>query len=301
MDRIPRPSIAQTLDRGLQVLEVVARAGDPVTVAQAATKVGIDRTVAHRLIATLTARGYLHRESDGGYRLGPTCLALASAIADLRTTGRPTLEALAEATGETVQLVILSGREVVFIDGIESKKVLRVSTRTGRLLPAHSTSVGKAWLAALSPGNYEELYGPAQLRAVTDRTIIDRPATGGRARSDQTARIRHQLRRERERSRLGRRCGARPIWRASTRHQRGVAAAALVSPRGEGDRRGFAGGSGRAWRSVVRAQRSERRHAIAVSAWRDDLCSALLGVSRCFTRVKMACGADGVQLKEAKA
>lgn len=174
MDRIARPSIAQTLDRGLQVLEAVARSGDPVTVAQAAAKVGIDRTVAHRLIATLSARGYLHRETDGGYRLGPTCLALASAIADLRTTGRPTLEALAEATGETVQLVILSGREVVFIDGIESKKVLRVSTRTGRLLPAHSTSVGKAWLAALSAENYKELYESAELRAVTDRTITDR-------------------------------------------------------------------------------------------------------------------------------
>lgn len=168
--------ISQTLDRGLQVLEAVARAGDPLTVAEAAASVGLDRTVAHRLIATLSTRGYLQRDNRGGYRLGPTCLALASAITDLRTMARPFLEALRNTTGETVHLVVLSGREVVFIDGIESIHTLRVTSRTGRLLPAHATSVGKAWLAALPPEHLDTLYGHADLVAVTPRTISDRNA-----------------------------------------------------------------------------------------------------------------------------
>src|SRR5271156_6105458 len=101
---VPAPAgsvtTSQTLDRGLQVLEAVARAGDPLTVAEAAASVGLDRTVAHRLVATLATRGYLQRDGSGGYRLGPTCLALASAITDLRTMARPFLEKLGDATGE---------------------------------------------------------------------------------------------------------------------------------------------------------------------------------------------------------
>jgi DNA-binding IclR family transcriptional regulator len=164
------PQVAQTLDRGLRILEAVARSGEPVSVAEAAQLVGIDRTVAHRLVSTLAVRGYLHREQTG-YRLGPTCLALASAISDLRSLARPYLEDLAQATGETVHLVVLSGREVVFIDGIESAKALRVSTRVGRLLPAHATSVGKAWLATLPSDQLEALYGHAELAEVTGQTI----------------------------------------------------------------------------------------------------------------------------------
>ena len=174
-DRAAAPvRISQTLDRGLQVLEAVARSGDPLSVAQAAQIAGIDRTIAHRLVATLALRGYLHRESSGGYRLGPTCLALASAITDLRTMARPFLEALSRATRETVHVVVLSGREAVFIDGIESSHTLRVASRVGRLVPAHATSVGKAWLACLSEGRIDELYGSSDLAAVTSRTICDR-------------------------------------------------------------------------------------------------------------------------------
>lgn len=169
-------STSQTLDRGLQVLEAVARAGDPLTVAEAAASVGLDRTVAHRLVATLAARGYLQRDGSGGYRLGPTCLALASAITDLRTTARPFLEELRDATGETVHVVVLSGRDVVFLDGIESVHALRVGNRTGRLLPAHATSVGKALLAALPAEQVRALYERADLVAVTGRTITDREA-----------------------------------------------------------------------------------------------------------------------------
>jgi DNA-binding IclR family transcriptional regulator len=168
------PATSQTLDRGLQVLEAVARAGDPLSVAEAASVVGLDRTVAHRLVATLAARGYLQRDGSGRYRLGPTCLALASATTDLRTVARPYLEALRNATSETVHLVVLSGRQVVFIDGIESVHALRVASRAGRLLPAHATSVGKALLAALPAERFDALYGHADLVSVTPRTITDR-------------------------------------------------------------------------------------------------------------------------------
>lgn len=164
---------AQTLDRGLQVLEAVARAGSAVTVAEVSAAVGLDRTVAHRLMATLAARGYVQRDVRGGYMLGPTCMALASATTDLRAVARPFMERLQRATGETVHLVVVSGRDVVFLDGIEGNHALRVTNRTGRVLPAHSTSVGKAWLAALDPERIDELYGDTHLAEVTRFTLRD--------------------------------------------------------------------------------------------------------------------------------
>lgn len=165
---------AQTLDRGLRVLEAVARtAPAPATVAAIAAALGINRTVVHRLAATLVMRGYLQKDG-GGYRLGSACVSLASAVADLKGLARPHLEQLALVTGETVALAVLSGHDVVFVDGIESAKALRVANRAGRRLPAHSTSVGKALLATLEPERLRELYPDSRLPAVTPKTISTR-------------------------------------------------------------------------------------------------------------------------------
>lgn len=167
-------TIAQTLDRGLQVLEAVAHAADSLSAAEIAAAVGIHRTVAHRLAGTLARRGYLQPAGDGRYRLGTAIPALASLVTDVRTVARPFLEDLARRTDETVQLVLTSGPNVVFIDGIESPQALRVSIRNGRTLPAHTTSVGKAWLATLDQTQLHELYPEEQLPQITPHTISTR-------------------------------------------------------------------------------------------------------------------------------
>jgi DNA-binding IclR family transcriptional regulator len=164
-------SAAQTLDRGLQVLETVASAPGPLSVAEVAALTGLHRTAAHRLIVTLAGRGYLHKESSGRYRPGPACMMLASAVPDLRALARPLLEDLARRTGETVHLVALSGRDVVFIDGIESPHALRVAVRTGRRYPAHATAAGKAWLALLGESRLHQLYPDEDLPQVTEHTV----------------------------------------------------------------------------------------------------------------------------------
>ena len=165
---------AQTLDRGLQVLEVVARASDPLSASEIGSAVGLHRTVAHRLAGTLARRGYLHADGNGRYRPGTAILALASLVTDVRSVARPFLEELAERTQETVQLALPSGRNVVFIDGLESPQALRVTSRTGRTLPAHTTSVGKAWLATLDQKQLRELYPDEQLPQSTPDTISTR-------------------------------------------------------------------------------------------------------------------------------
>ena len=165
---------AQTLDRGLQVLEAVARSADPMSATEIAAAIGIHRTVAHRLAGTLARRGYLHPDGDGRHRLGTAILALASVVTDVRAVARPFLEDLVRRTEETVQLVALSGTAVVFIDGLESSQTLRVSIRNGRTVPAHATSVGKAWLATLGQRQLHDLYPDEQLPQLTPQTISTR-------------------------------------------------------------------------------------------------------------------------------
>ena len=93
---------------------------------------------------------------------------------DIRTPARPFLETLSQETGETVHLIALQGREVLFLDCVESAKAVRVGNRTGLLLPAHCTSAGKALLAALPPERLRAFYPEERLPGLTRRSIRTR-------------------------------------------------------------------------------------------------------------------------------
>lgn len=79
-------------------------------------------------------------------------------VADLLTIARPHLEHLANTVSETTHLMVLEGNGARFLDGVEGPQALRVSYRTGTLLPAHVTSGGKALLAALPADRLRALY-----------------------------------------------------------------------------------------------------------------------------------------------
>lgn len=166
---------SQTLDRGLQIMEVLGSASQDMTISEIASALDVHRTIANRLVATLQQRQFVSRSSVGRFRLGTRLVSLAAAIGgELRTIARPLLMALNEDTQETVHLVVLTGAEVLFIDAYESPKALRVASRVGRSLPAHATSVGKALLAALSDEELKALYPTAKLERTAPGTIISR-------------------------------------------------------------------------------------------------------------------------------
>jgi DNA-binding IclR family transcriptional regulator len=140
-----------------------------------AARLGTAKATAFRLARTLQHRGYVVQDPDATYRLGPSCLRLGDAARggmDLRIGVRPILEALHAVTDETVQLTILSGREVIYLDQLLSPKpVLSVST-IGARSPAHAVSPGLALLAALSHDQLEAVLLGA-LDRYTDQTITD--------------------------------------------------------------------------------------------------------------------------------
>lgn len=145
-----------TVHRALTALELVAANGS-LNLTQIASMMGVGMTTAHRLVATLTAREWLTKNSDLTYRIGASVtgmLASANATSDIRTIVRPLLEDLWVKTGETIHLTRLDGRHVVYLDQLVSTQPVHSVSRVGGRSPAHCVSPG---ISQLSRQNHEYL------------------------------------------------------------------------------------------------------------------------------------------------
>jgi IclR family acetate operon transcriptional repressor len=175
----PDYSIA-VLDRALDLLEALAEspAGAPLGVSEVARRAGVTKSAAFRILANLERRGYVAKDPvNARYTLGMHLVYLGErslGAIDLRAAARPALEALQQRFGETVNLGVREGAEVVYVDMIESSHGLRMAAHVGGRDYLHSTALGKAILAfLLSPERDHLLHAPAGLPARTDRTITD--------------------------------------------------------------------------------------------------------------------------------
>lgn len=166
----------QSVGRALDLLEALAESGG-TSLSELADRTAMLPSTAHRLLASLSRRGYVvHGPEPGRYALGAKVIELAAGATapsgSLRDLARPHLEALRELTGETTNLVILHGRDVVYLDQVEGTHALRMFTQVGSTAPAHTTGAGKAMLACLPPRELERRYPPGtELTALTGRTI----------------------------------------------------------------------------------------------------------------------------------
>jgi DNA-binding IclR family transcriptional regulator len=140
---------AQTLDRGLRLLSLVAERPEGVSVSAAAEHLGVGRTVVYRLSATLAAHGLLHREPGGPLRLGIGVLALARRAQPLLAgAALPVLRRLAEDLGATAHLTVEDAGEALALLVVEpSWTTLHVAYRTGSRHPLDAAAGGLAILA----------------------------------------------------------------------------------------------------------------------------------------------------------
>jgi IclR family acetate operon transcriptional repressor len=120
-------------------------------------------------------RGYARQNSQTGqYALGPRALQLGRAFhdrSDLRAEAHPFLQQLVEASGETTNLSIRDDWEAIYIDQVQSARVVRIFAEIGRRVPLHSTGCGKVFLAFLEPATRAQYVAQAGLPAHTSHTI----------------------------------------------------------------------------------------------------------------------------------
>jgi len=120
-------------------------------------EVGLSRSTTHRYVSTLAALGYLQQDAETRkYRLGPRVLDLGfSAInsMELRHVSAPHLQLLSDSTGHTVNMAVLDGVDIVYIERCRSsrgeRREIDLNLHVGSRLPAYCTSMGKVLLAFL--------------------------------------------------------------------------------------------------------------------------------------------------------
>ena len=140
---------AQTLDRGLRLLHLVADAPGGLTVTEAAARLGVGRAVVYRLVGALTAHGMVRRDATGRLRLGAGVLHLARRAQPLLAEAvLPALRRLAERAGATAHLTVVEGGEGVALAVVEpSWTSFHVAYRTGSRHPLERGAAGQAILA----------------------------------------------------------------------------------------------------------------------------------------------------------
>ncbi|TML30006.1 MAG: IclR family transcriptional regulator [Actinobacteria bacterium] len=177
-------SYSQSLERGLAVLSAF-RSGRPLLgVSELGREVGLSRSTAHRYVATLATLGYL--QQDGAtkkYRLGPRVLDLGfSAIhsMELREISAPHLQRLSDETGYTVNMAVLDGSDIVYVERCRSSRVgqraIDLNLHVGSRLPAYCTSMGKILLAYLPQAERDAALDELELRQRGPNTLTQRKA-----------------------------------------------------------------------------------------------------------------------------
>lgn len=150
----------QSVDRALH-LALLLRQGGEFSVQEAAGLLGTAPSTAHRLLSALTHRGFAVQDRERRYVAGPVFVPHQPQVGAglLRRLAYPVLQVLHERLGETVQVMVLSGNNILFIDGIENvERSLRVGMRIEDEMPAYCSAGGKAMLAEMSNPEIERLY-----------------------------------------------------------------------------------------------------------------------------------------------
>lgn len=146
-------------------------------VSELARRLGLGKSTVHRLLATLTSEHLLEQDPySGKYRLGLAMHDLGQAVPtrlDLHEAVMMPMEQLRARTGETVQVAVLDGREVVYVERLDSPQTLRLFLEVGRRNWAHSTATGKCLLSFLPEPELEQLLSGWKLEALTPHTITD--------------------------------------------------------------------------------------------------------------------------------
>jgi IclR family acetate operon transcriptional repressor len=174
MSEVPTRSGVQSLERAFGLLELVAAQRDAMSISQLATASGLAPATLHRLARTLVDLGYLRQEPSRRYALGPRLFLLAeSSSTMLNAVAIPHLAHLVDEIGETANLAMLDGDQVVYVAQVPGRHSMRMFTEVGRRVLPHCTAVGKALLALSADDDVLALLARTGLPRHTPHTLTD--------------------------------------------------------------------------------------------------------------------------------
>lgn len=165
----------EALGRGLNILEVFTEQAPSLSLTEISSTVGLDKSTVFRFVYTLERLGYLVRDPDTKrYRPGLKVLRLGFTSINslgLRQIAQPYLKALSAQTGETTNMTVRDGAEVVYIARNKTGQIISINLQVGSRLPVYCTSMGKAQLIDHSQAELQSLLGAEPYPAMGPNTI----------------------------------------------------------------------------------------------------------------------------------
>lgn len=165
----------QTVERALNILESFINSNEGFGITELSHKVKLSKSTTYRIIQALRARDYIKQDvQTNKYYLGYKILKIANSFLNqnkVRTVARKYLEELSRKTLQTVQLAILEGCEVVYIDQVEGNDVFQLRFQIGNRGPLYCTAAGKSILAFLEENELENALNNFDLIPITNKTI----------------------------------------------------------------------------------------------------------------------------------
>ncbi|CAN5635014.1 allantoin degradation transcriptional regulator AllR [soil metagenome] len=173
----PERYVVRAVARTLDLLDVIQEAPDGMSLAALADAVHLPKSSVFRYLTTLQSHGYVQQDpGSGDYRPGMRFVSSHSGrLQVLSDRARPLLEALRDRFGETVNLAVLDGHRIAYLEILESNRAMRLAARVGDRVPVHSSALGKAICAGLPDGQVLAILGAEGMPRLTANTITSVP------------------------------------------------------------------------------------------------------------------------------
>lgn len=165
----------RSVERALDVLLCFTPEQPALSLTQISEQVRMHKSTTYRLLTTLEGRRFVNRnKATGTYHLGFRLIEMAALVLqgiDLQRWAQPYLHHLSDECGETVDLAILDGAHVIYLQVVESPQRVKLAAAVGQRLPAYCTASGKAFLAYLPAEEVNKIIGE-ELTRHTDNTLV---------------------------------------------------------------------------------------------------------------------------------
>ncbi|WP_134701302.1 IclR family transcriptional regulator [Ammoniphilus sp. YIM 78166] len=167
--------IIQAVERALKILDLFDEHEQELKITDISERMGLHKSTVHSLLKTLQVQGYIDQNPENGkYKLGMKLIERGNFVLqglDIRHIAKKYLVDLSSKTGQTTHLVLLDGKEGVYIDKVEGPQAVILYSRIGRRIPVHCSAVGKALVAFSNQDEIHRILTNYDYVTQTDRTI----------------------------------------------------------------------------------------------------------------------------------
>ncbi len=165
----------KSLEKGIHLISLISQQGSPLGLEDLVKRSGVKKTSCFRILQTLMRSDFIARAGDNrAYYIGPRLISIGLSAFDrmgLREVALPFMKDIRRRTGTTVNLAVLSGPEVIFVERLQSAHIVETNLRVGSRLSAHLSSLGKSMLAFLPEAELEPILNQLQFEKKTAKTI----------------------------------------------------------------------------------------------------------------------------------